>query len=337
MPEVSVVIPCFNEEKTIRQLLDAIYAQTYPRDNLEVIIADGGSTDQTLLEIQSFKADCRDLDVRVVNNPKRTIPAGVNVGISQAKGEFIVRLDAHSIPNPDYVARSVEGLRKELGANVGGVWEIQPGEPTWIGRSIAAAASHPLGVGDALYRYTNQPCEVDTVPFGAFRKQMIDKIGWYDETLLTNEDYEFNTRIRQAGGKIWLDPAIRSKYFARPNLPALARQYWRYGYWKFRMLRRYPGTVRMRQALPPLFVASLFGLTVVALVWSPGAWFLLTEVVLYLLILGLASIPIARREQNGLMVIGIPLAIIVMHISWGTGFIVSGLKSLISGSQRVKG
>ncbi len=143
------------------------------------------------------------------------------------------------------------------GDNVGGVWEIQPGATTWIARSIAVAAAHPLGVGDAMYRLAATASEVDTVPFGSFRRTLIEQIGGYNESLLTNEDYEFNTRIRQANGRVWLDPSIRSVYFARSTFKELVRQYWRYGYWKWRMLRHFPDTVRWRQALPPLFVLSL--------------------------------------------------------------------------------
>jgi hypothetical protein len=169
------------------------------------------------------------------------------------------------MPYPDYIERSVADLQAGFGENVGGTWEIQPGAQTWVAQSIAAAASHPLGVGDALYRHTDRAAHVDTVPFGAFKRELLALIGFFDESLLTNEDYEFNARIRRSGGKIWLDPSIRSVYFARPTLAKLARQYTRYGFWKWRMLRRYPETLRWRQALPPLFVFSLIGGAVLAI------------------------------------------------------------------------
>ena len=140
---------------------------------------------------------------------------------------------------------------------MGGIWDIQPQGKGWQARAIAAAAAHPFAVGDAYYRFTRAAQEVDTLPFGAFRKSLIERIGAFDEDLLTNEDYEFNVRLRKSGGRIWLDPAIRSVYFARSNLLDLARQYWRYGFWKVRMLRRHPNTIRWRQSLPPLFVLSL--------------------------------------------------------------------------------
>ena len=225
----------------------------------------------------------------------------------------------------------MKALEEGRGDNVGGVWEIRPGADTWIAKSIAVAAAHPLGVGDAMYRHATRAAEVDTVPFGAFRRELIERIGKFDETLLTNEDYEFNTRIRKANGRIWLDPSIRSVYFARSTLMELARQYWRYGYWKWRMLRRYPDTLRWRQALPPLFVLSILGLLLISIV-IPFAWFvLLGEFLLYFLILLLAGTRSASQKNNPFLVIGLPLAIPVMHISWGSGLLWSILDS---GSNR---
>jgi len=176
-------------------------------------------------------------------------------------------------------------LQEGIGDNVGGVWDIHPRNEKWIARSIAVAASHPLGVGDAQYRFTNKAAYVDTVPFGAFKRDLIDKIGPFDETLLSNEDYEFNTRIRESGGRIWLDPSIRSIYYARPNLDELSRQYWRYGFWKAQMLKRYPKTLRLRQAIPPLFVLSLLIFAIAALLFPLAQWLMFSEALLYILVL----------------------------------------------------
>ncbi len=211
--------------------------------------------------------------IRLVDNPLRNIPAAFNSALRAATGDYIVRLDAHSEPAPDYIERCLEDLRSGKGQIVGGIWMIRPSGPGWMARSIAAAAAHPIGVGDALYRYTTQAGTVDTVPFGAFRRDLIERIGAFDEKLLTNEDYEFNTRVRQGGGTVWLNPAIRSVYYARPGLAELIRQYWRYGFWKFQMLRRYPATLRWRQALPPVFVLSLVLLALAGLFWPLG-WLL---------------------------------------------------------------
>jgi glycosyltransferase involved in cell wall biosynthesis len=320
-PIVSVIVPCYNEYGTITLLLDALYAQSYPKNAMEVVIADGGSEDGTLEMIDEWCKKHPDLKVNLVNNPKRIIPAALNSAIKASKGEFIVRLDAHSKPREDYVKRSLMDLEKELGQNVGGVWDIQPGADHWIARGIAAAAGHPIGVGGAQYRYTDKAAYVDTVPFGAFKRDLIDKIGMFDESLLTNEDYEFNTRVRQSGGKIWLDPEIRSVYFARKDLRSLARQYWRYGYWKWHMLRRYPETLRPRQALPPLFILSLIILFVFSLFLPQALYVLLSLISLYIIILILAGIQLSLRQKDPALILGAPLAIACMHFSWGSGFI----------------
>ena len=327
MPRVSVIVPCFNEEATIYPLLAAVYHQTYAHEDVEVIIADGLSQDATLDRIAEFRNDHTDMEVRVVVNEARTIPSGLNCAIRAAKGEFLIRLDAHSRPYPDYIARCLADLEAGRGDNVGGIWEIIPGNHTWIARSIARASSHPLGVGDARYRIGTRASEVDTVPFGAFRRSTIDRIGLYDERLHSNEDYEFNARLRQSGGRIWLDPDIVSVYHARANLPELFRQYWRYGFWKFRMLVRYPRTLRWRQSLPPLLVLSLCVLLLLA--WWPLARMLLTlELGLYFFALFLAGVSSALRQRDFAFVGGIPLAIATMHFAWGAGFLVSGITSL---------
>jgi succinoglycan biosynthesis protein ExoA len=327
-PVVSIIVPCYNEEKTIRHLLEAVIAQTYPRAQMELIISDGKSSDDTRHVIERFRVEHADLALRVVENAMRTIPSGLNQAIREARGEFIIRLDAHSMPIPEYVERCVAAHRSGRGDNIGGVWDIRAGEDTWVARSISHAAAHPLGVGDAMYRLNAREGAVDTVPFGSFRRDLIDRIGPFDETLLANEDYEFNTRVRQSGGVVWLDPSIRSVYFARSTFIKLAAQYWRYGFWKWRMLQRYPHTLRWRQALPPLFVLSLIVLSVLSLWVAPVGFLLVTQVALYAFILGLAGVRLALLKRKPYLIWGLPLAIATMHVAWGAGFLWSVIQSL---------
>ncbi len=326
-PSVSIIVPCYNEEKTIGHLLESIFAQSYPRALTELIISDGFSTDRTREVIASFRKDHPDLVVRVVDNVGRTIPSGLNQSIRESKGEIIVRLDAHSMPIPEYVERCVAAHQSGKGDNVGGVWEIRPGANTWIAKSISFAAAHPLGVGDAMYRLNAKAGAVDTVPFGSFRRTLIDKIGAFDETLLTNEDYEFNTRVRESGGVVWLDPSIRSVYFSRGTLGKLAAQYWRYGFWKFKMLQRYPHTLRWRQALPPLFVFFLFALIVLSLFIGFARYLLAAQLFGYFFALTMAGLKLAIEKKTGFLLPGLPLAISTMHLAWGAGFLWSGISS----------
>jgi exopolysaccharide biosynthesis polyprenyl glycosylphosphotransferase len=320
-PKVSIIVPCYNEQSTIRLLLEALCEQTYPRAEIEVIISDGGSKDGTREAITAFQKEFPELAVRVMNNALRSIPSALNNAIQVARGELIIRLDAHSRPHPDYVANCLAAHAEGRGDNIGGVWEIRPSGKGWIAQSIAIAAAHPLGVGDALYRHASRAIEVDTVPFGSFRRALIEKIGGFDETLHTNEDYEFNVRVRKSGGRVWLDPSIRSVYFARATFSDLARQYWRYGFWKWLMLRRYPNTLRWRQALPPSFVAGLIGLSLLSYFLPLALWLLAGSLLLYFLALMLAGVQVAVRERKPYLVLGLPLAVSVMHISWGGGFL----------------
>jgi len=321
MSSVSIIVPCYNEQSTIGLLLEAINDQSYPSSNMEVIIADGLSTDGTRREISRYKREFPELPIKVVDNHKQTIPSALNRAIEQATGEFILRLDAHSVPNREYVERCVKAIEAGLGSNVGGVWDIRPGGDSWIAKSIAAAASHPLGVGDARYRVGGEAQSVDTVPFGAFRKSLIDRVGPFDERLLTNEDYEFNVRVRQSGGVVWMDPEISSIYFARSNLVELARQYWRYGYWKARVLQLYPRTLRWRQMLPPMFVLGLLLLSAVS-IFIPELFLLLMAVIaIYVLALFAAGVHTAIKNRNILMALGVPAAIATMHLSWGAALL----------------
>ena len=325
MPLVSIIVPCYNEQETICLLLDAIHAQNFPLQEMEVVIADGQSTDNTRQMIDSFQRAHPDLSIRIVENPLRIIPAGLNQALAAVEGEFIIRLDAHSIPFSDYVQRCVDALQSGSGDNVGGQWEIIAGGHKWQARSIAAAAAHPLGVGDARYRLGGHPQEVETVPFGAFHKSLIDRVGNFDQSLLTNEDYEFNARIRRSGGRVWFDPAIRSNYISRKSLRELSRQYWRYGYWKARMLRRFPGELRWRQ-LAGIFVIS-FPLLAILGIWFPIAlWLLSLEIFIYLVALLVAGLQLALKEGDIALLCGVPLAIVTMHFSWGTAFVLSMIR-----------
>jgi glycosyltransferase involved in cell wall biosynthesis len=300
-----------------------------------VVIADGMSTDGTRAEIASFADAHADLAIAVVDNPQVIIPAALNRALQEARGEIIVRLDGHSMPYPDYVERCVADLEAGLGESVGGVWEIQPGGTGWMAESIAVAAAHPLGVGDALYRHAKKADHVDTVPFGAFKRELLALVGFFDESLLTNEDYEFNVRVRRSGGRIWLDPAIRSTYLARPNLAALARQYGRYGFWKWRMLRRYPGSLRWRQALPPLFVAGIVLGIILTILWPIFGYLLAGVLLVYLAALTAVGAQTALGRKKGSLLIGVPLAISTMHLVWGSGFLWSMIKGLFhSGAAR---
>ena len=317
-PPVSIIIPTYNEVQTISLLLDALGNQTV--DQFEVVIADGMSEDGTREAIESSARKYPAMSIRVIDNHQRSIPSALNIAIANSQGEVLIRLDAHSVPDPDYIERCLEVQESTGAANVGGGWSIEPSGTGWIPRSIAAAAAHPLAAGDARYRVGGNAGEVDTVPFGAFHRDWLETVGGFDEGLLTNEDYELNVRLRKSGGVVWFDPRIHSTYLAREDLGGLARQYFRYGFWKAKMLRMHPGSLRWRQALPPLFVWATAILGLLGL-YVPLAWTLLAiQWVVYVAVLIGIGILEAIRHREGQLAAGIPLSIATIHQSWSLGF-----------------
>ena len=321
IPQVSIIVPCYNERYTITSLLEALRKQTIGADQFEVVVADGMSSDGTRETLQAYADEHSSFDLHLLDNPSRSIPAALNKAVDGSVGRVIVRMDAHSLPRTDYVERCLEVLRETGAANVGGVWEIRPLGQRWLARGIAAAAAHLLGAGGARYRIGGSAGEVDTVPFGAFPREWLERVGPFNESLLTNEDYEFNLRIRRAGGRVWFDPSIRSIYFARDNLPSLARQYARYGYWKSQMVRLYPSSIRLRQILAPLFVLTAFVLLIAGMIWY-WSWVLLGGILLiYGVTLTLTGILQAAVRRDPALAIGVPLALLVIHWSWGAAFL----------------
>src|SRR3990172_13117256 len=198
-PQVSIVIPCRNEVASIRVALDGLLVQTIAAASIEVIVSDGMSSDGTRAIVEAFRLEHPGLALSLIDNLNRTIPSGLNQAIAASQGQVIVRLDAHTVPAPDYIERCLAVLHETNAANVGGRWEILPSRSGPVGRAIAEAGSHPLGAGDARYRTGGRAGPVETVPFGAFPRAWLERVGGYDETLLTHEGYELKLRLRVAG------------------------------------------------------------------------------------------------------------------------------------------
>jgi hypothetical protein len=213
------VLPIRNEADHIEACLERLLRQDYPRDRLEVLVVDGASDDGTPEVVERVRANHPDADLRLLDNPQRTVPPALNIGIRAARGDVIVRMDGHAVPAPDYVAACVAALARSGAANVGGVVEAEGATP--FGQAVALATQHPLGAGDAKHRIGGAAGDVDTVPFGAFRRDVFDKVGLFDESLVRNQDYEFNVRIRAAGERVHFDPRIRFAYTPRGSARAL--------------------------------------------------------------------------------------------------------------------
>ena len=322
---VSVVIPCYNEERFIGKALEQLADQFEP-DRYEIIVVDGMSDDRSRAVIDEFKTRRPDLAILLVDNPARNIPTALNMGIGAARGNIIARMDAHAVPSNGYIRRCVEVLKAGTAGAVGMPCMVRAGADTLVARGIAAAVSHPFGIGDAKYRLGSggpQQEAVDTVAFACFRKSVWKELGGYNESLHTNEDYDFNYRVRRSGRQVILDRSGHCDYFARTTLKALASQYLRYGGWKAQMIRLHPRSTKLRHLVAPLFVASIVVLGIAGIVWKPAWWLLLVEVVTYLICALLAGWQAAKRSNNGLaMVLVMPLIFATIHLTWGASFLI---------------
>jgi succinoglycan biosynthesis protein ExoA len=255
-----------------------------------------------------------------LSNEKKITPVAFNIGIKNARGSIVAIMGAHCSLAPDYVSTCVHYLSTREADCVGG--PIQSiGEGFW-GEAISLAMSSPFGVGDAHFRYSHQERYVDTVAFGAYRREVFDKIGLFDEKLVRNQDYDLNYRLRKAGGKILLTPAIKSHYYTRASLKKLWSQYFQYGFWKVQMLRKHPRSARARQLVPPLFALTLLLSGALSAVSSLAFWAFALVIASYLGLSLVFSFSIAARKGWRYLPT-LPVIFAYLHLSWGLGFLYS--------------
>ena len=328
-PMVTVIVPCRNEERYIAGCLDSILANTYPREALEVLVVDGRSDDGTRVVLTDYIA--RHPTVRMLDNPRRIQAAALNIGIGAARGEILVRMDAHVVYPPNYITDLVAALLETGAGNVGGVLVTVPANETAIARAIAVAMSHPFGVGNSLFRIgVQKPQWVDTVAFFCCRRETFERVGLFDEAAL-DEDSEFNARLVQSGGRILLVPNVVCHYFARATLRQIARMAYQYGYSKPFVIRKL-GHVTLRQLVPPGFVLALAA-TAILSPWVEAVRLLFaTTVAVYLLPVLASSLSIGRKT-GWRTAAALALVFPVLHLSYGFGFLKSALQ-LALGSGR---
>lgn len=326
LPFVSILIPIRNEAAYIQRCLQAVLAQDYPAELVEILIADGMSIDNTRPLVHKLQSE--QPHIRLFDNPQGIVPTGLNSLIPQAKGQILIRVDGHCVIEPDYVSNCVRHLQNEPVDGVGGPMH-SIGED-FLSSIIALAMSSKFGVGNSSFRTeTGQTKLADTVPFPAYTRAIIEKVGLYDEELVRNQDDEYNYRIREAGGKILLAQDVRSTYYSRGSLSKLWKQYFGYGFYKVRVLQKHPRQMSLRQFIPPLFVLGLlFSLLMAVLI--PWGWIMLLAVLLAYLLAAFASALKGGRTLGFKAIILLPLVFAVMHLSYGFGF----LWGLIKFSQR---
>jgi len=311
-PVVSVLIPMRNEEHCIARCLDSVLANDYPKDRLEILVIDGMSTDWSREIIRRYTK--RYSFLRLLKNPRYIQAAALNIGLGEAKGEIIIRMDAHAVYAQDYISQCVRLLQTTDAANVGGVQRaVGTG---YVSDTIAVATTLPFGIGDARFRYSDREEWVDTVYLGAWYKKRLETIGGFNEEWVVNEDYELNYRLRQAGGKILLSPKICCHYYVRGSLKTLVHQYFRYGLWKVKTLVAHPDSLRWRHLVPPLFVLSL----VVSSALIPVFWVASVMVPGLYIITNLAVSFWTVRRRGWRYLPLLPFVFAILHVSWGVGF-----------------
>lgn len=308
---VSVVVPARRAAATIGDTLESIARQTWPVQEIVVAIP---PDDEETREAVSLYRDR--LPIRIVDNEPATTPAGLNRAIAASSGDIIARVDAHSVLPPDYIAKAASTLQRMGAGNVGG--KQVPVSDSFFGRAVSAAMLHPLGAGAAAYRSGNVAGPADTVYLGVFRRSALEEIGAFDERFLRNQDAELNYRLRASGYLVHLDPDLAVEYRPRESVRTLVRQYFDYGRWRRATVQKHPDALRARQLIAPALVAVLLGSLLLGLVLT---WWVGFAVVAagYL---GALIILIGATLHPLRMVPVVVLACIIMHLSWGTGFLI---------------
>jgi len=317
-PAVSVIIPVLNEERFLKQSVQAILNQNYS-GQLEIILALGPSKDQTNVIAQDLAKDQR---IKLVENPSGRTAAALNNAIKNSNFDIIVRLDGHAIVDSNYIKNAVKTLVESGADNVGGLMKAEGTNA--FEKSVAAAMTSKFGVGNAPFHVGGKSGEVDTVYLGTFRKSALERVGYFDESFIRAQDWEMNYRIRKTGGKIWFNPDLVVSYRPRKNLLQLAKQYFEYGQWRKQVTKTYPETVSMRYLAPPITVSGLIAGIIMVLFskildinWLQIGWL---APLVYLTVILLAFLSIGSKI--GLLSrLYLLLVLPTMHLSWGVGFL----------------
>ena len=325
--EVSVVMPVYNEEKYIDKCINSLLEQDYPQDKMEWIFVDGNSKDRTIEILSRYQKEYPNL-IKVYENPNKIVPYAMNIGISASKGKYIVRLDAHADYAKDYISKCVYYLENTDAENVGGVAETK--SHGFVGNAIAKMLSSKFGVGNSQFRTNGESGYVDTVPFGAFRREVFKKYGGYDERLVRNQDNEMNFRIRKNGGKIYLSNEIKLSYYCRDSIKGISQMAQKNGMWNIITMKLCPGSMGIRHFIPFGFVTSVAMLLILG-IFHYAFWALLgCEMLLYVLLDLMFSMRIGNTISEKLLLI---LLFPIFHISYGLGSI-SGLLKLCKKEYR---
>jgi glycosyltransferase involved in cell wall biosynthesis len=329
---ISIILPVFNEENYIKECLDSILESDYPHEHMEIIVVDGMSEDHTRSIIKTVQAEYD--FIQLIDNPKKIVPIAMNLGIMAAKGDYIVRLDAHAEYPSNYFSVLIGWHQKLDAENIGTSIITEVKNDNTVSNAIKTVLSSPFGVGNSDFRVgVNEIKEVDTVPFGCFPQEVFDTYGMYDERLVRNQDIEFNKRILNGGGKIYLVPDVQCTYYARENFTALSKNNFFNGKWNIltAYYTKMLNALSLRHFIPLLFVLSLLLPCIGSLWFPPLCRISLLSLASYLALVIIVSIKLKDRTNT---VFHLVVGFLTLHISYGLGSLY-GL--FIVGKKYIKG
>ncbi|MCK5044590.1 glycosyltransferase family 2 protein [Candidatus Parcubacteria bacterium] len=320
---VSVIIPCRNEEKFIGKCLDSIIKQNYPKENLEVLVVDGMSQDKTRKIIIEFRKQYS--FIKLLDNPKKITPTGLNIGIKNSKGKIVMKMDAHTLYTKDYISKSVRYL--DNADNVGGKLITLPAENTIAAKAIALSLSCSFGAGNSYFRTGSEKQRwVDTVFGGCYRKEVFEKIGFFNENLARSQDMELNLRLKKAKGRILLAPDIVAYYYPKSNFKDFLIHNFNDGVWAIYPFKFVKMPLRLRHYIPLIFVLSLIMTGLLGIISLIFFYLFLAISVIYLLTSFYFSLKITMKEKDVRYLFLMPIAFANRHIGYGLGSLWGMLK-----------
>jgi len=317
---ISIICPTYNEEKYISRCIESMIAQDYPLQDMELLLIDGQSTDNTRKIIQPFANNYS--FIKLLDNPDKVVPHALNRGICEAKGNVIIRIDAHCVYPSNYISSLVKYLYELNADNVGGVWNTLPANDSTTCRAIAIASSHPFGVGNSKHKTGSKKIiETDTVPFGCYRRDVFEKIGMFDEELIRNQDDELNGRLINSEGKIYLIPDIVINYIARDSIEKMSKMYYQYGLFKPLVNKKLRKPATIRQFFPAMFLSGLFWGGILSLFSFKIRLLYFFIIIIYWTIGIIVGIKSTNQYNDSKLIYYLPFTFFIIHLSYGWGYL----------------
>ena len=325
-PFVTIIIPVYNEEKYISDCLASVINFTYPKDKLEVFVVDGNSTDKTKEIVKEIIKN--NTYIKLLDNSNKKVPISMNIAINKAVGEYIIRLDAHAEYPSNYVSELISSAIQFNTDNIGAVCLTDVKVKNKKSLSIKEVLANKFGVGDSMFRIgVDKHIEVDTVPFGCFKKDVFNKYGKYDERLIRNQDIELNKRIKEGGGKILLIPNVSCTYFARENFKNLAKNNYENGKWNLLTVfyTKNIKSLSFRHFVPMFFVLGLLFPVLMSFFYFPFIYLSVFVFVTYILSVGIISAGLVNKNNSYFFLV---FSFLTLHFSYGIGSIVGLIKGI---------